>query len=103
MRRRSVLPVPLVAALVPAGPGTADVLVSALPQRLVCGAAIEPGVWAQPGPTGDRPVRMRAVDLRSGKVWWRRTVTARPRGGWRFWTLPSGMDGRCRPTKFVYE
>jgi hypothetical protein len=104
IRRLVVLP-PVFGALllVGAAPAAADVLVNALPKRLTCGAPIQPGVWAQAGTTGDRTVRMRAVDLRSGKVWWRRTVKARTRGGWRFWTLPSGMDGRCRPTKVVYE
>jgi hypothetical protein len=46
---------------------------------------------------------MRAVDLRSGTVWWRNTAKARTRGGCRERYLPSSMEGQCRPTKFVYE
>lgn len=100
-----LLPAPLALAvlLLVAPPATADVLVSALPDRLACGAPIEPGIWAQQGTTGDRTVRMRAIDRRSGKVWWRKTATARTRGGWRMWKLPSGMKGRCRTTTFIYE
>lgn len=103
MPRLLLLPLALAALLVLAAPASADVLVSALPKRLTCGAAIEPGIWAQSGTTGDRTVKMRAIDRRSGKVWWRKTATARTRGGWRMWRLPSGMDGRCRTTQFVYE
>jgi hypothetical protein len=86
-----------------APPASADVLVSAIPKRLVCGDAISPGIWAQPGTTGSRVARMPAVDRATGRVWWRKTATARTRGGWRNWYLPSGMDGQCRATTFVYE
>jgi hypothetical protein len=46
---------------------------------------------------------MRAVDRATGRTWWRKTATARTRGGWREWYLPSGMDGQCQPTTFVYR
>jgi hypothetical protein len=102
MRRLLPLPVALATLAVVAPPAGADVLVSALPDRLACGEPIAPGIWAQPGTTGDRTVRMKAIDRRTGRVWWRKTATARIRGGWRTWVLPSGMRGRCRTTKFVY-
>ena len=103
MRRIAPILLTVVAALVLASSASADVLVSAIPKRLVCGDAIPAGIWAQPGTTGDRTVKMRAIDRRTGRVWWRKTAKARTRGGWREWHLPSGMDGRCGPTKFVYE
>jgi hypothetical protein len=103
MRRLALLPPALVVLLLAATPARADVLVSAIPTRLVCGDPITPGIWAQPGTTGDRTGKMRAIDRASGKVWWRKTAKARTRGGWRTWVLPSGMDGRCRRTTFVYE
>ncbi len=105
MRRFALLPPVLVVLMLAAAapPARADVLVSAIPKRLACGAPITPGIWAQPGTTGDRTVKMRAIDRASGKVWWRKTARARTRGGWREWTLPSGMRGRCRRTTFVYE
>jgi hypothetical protein len=102
MRRLTPLPLALAALAVAAPPASADVLVSALPHRPVCGDPITPGIWAQPGTTGDRTVRMKAIDRRSGKVWWRETAKARTRGGWHTWHLPSGRDGKCRPTTFVY-
>ena len=99
--RRTTVPVALAGLLAAAPAASADVLISAIPKRIVCGAAIKPGIWAQPGTTGSRWVRMKAVDRATGKVWWRKTAKARTRG-WRDWYLPSGMDGRCRPTTFVY-
>lgn len=100
--RLLLLPAALLALLLAAPAASADVLVSAIPKRLVCGDAINPGIWAQPGTTGSRTVKMRAIDRATGKVWWRRTATAKTRGGWRNWWLPSGMGGQCRPTTFVY-
>jgi hypothetical protein len=91
----------LAAGALPAS-ASAAVLIEAIPRHLVCGDAITPGIWAQPGTTGSRVVRMRAVDRATGRVWWRKTATART-SGWRNWTLPSGMGGRCRPTTIVYE
>jgi len=102
MRRLLPLPLALAALALVAPPAGADVLVSALPPHPTCGDPIVPGIWAQAGTRGDRTVRMKAVDRRSGRVWWRETATARTRGGWRTWHLPSGMNGRCRSTKFVY-
>ncbi len=103
MRR---LPLVLLSAALGAGaaaaPASADVLVSAFPAPLVCGDPIVPGIWAQPGTTQGRIVRMKAVDRRTGKVWWRKTARARE-SGWREWTLPSGRKGRCGTTKFVYK
>jgi hypothetical protein len=92
----------VIAALVVAAPASADVLVQAIPKRLVCGDPIVPGIWAQPGTTGNRTVRMTAIDRRTSRVWWRKTARA-PTSGWRKWYLPSGMSGRCTPTTFVYR
>jgi hypothetical protein len=83
-------------------PASADVLVQAIPKRLVCGDAIVPGIWAQSWTTGDRRVRMKAIDRRTGRVWWRKTARA-PKSHWREWYLPSGMAGQCRSTTFVYR
>ena len=101
MRRYLIALLALVALLAIAPTASADVLISAIPKRLVCGDAINAGIWAQPGTTGNRWVRMKAVDLATGKVWWRKTAKAVTRR-WRDWYLPSGMDGQCQPTKFVY-
>jgi hypothetical protein len=101
MRRLSVLTVALAAMALPAS-ASAAVLIEAIPKRLVCGDAITPGIWAQPGTTGSRVVHMRAVDRATGRVWWRKTASART-SGWRNWTLPSGMGGRCRRTTIVYD
>ena len=101
MKRFAVLAV-LAATLVAAAPASAAVLISGIPKRLTCGDAISPGIWAQAGTKGSRRVSMKAIDRRSGKVWWRKTATA-PFKGWRYWTLPSGMDGECRPTTIVYR
>ena len=68
-----------VASLACARTAKADVLVSAIPKQLVCGDAITAGIWAQPGTTGNRTVKMRAIDRRTGKVWWRKTAKARTR------------------------
>jgi hypothetical protein len=85
-----------------AGPASADVLVSAIPKRLVCGDAIKPGIWAQPGTRGSRKVRIKVIDDRTGKVWWRRTASA-PTRAWRYWYLASGMRGQCTRTTVVYS
>jgi hypothetical protein len=79
-----------------------DVLVSAVPSRLVCGDAIRLGIWAQPGTTSNRRVRMTAIDRRTGRVWWRKTAMASTRR-WHYWTLPSGRQGQCGPTTIVYR
>ncbi len=92
----------LVGTLVAAPPASAAVLISGIPKHLVCGDAISPGIWAQAGTKGSRRVSMKAIDRRSGKVWWRKTATA-PFKGWRYWGLPSGMDGQCKPTTIVYH
>jgi len=100
--RLATIPIAVAAvALVAPAAASADVLVSAIPKRLVCGAPIKPGVWAQPGTAGSRKVTIRVKDRRTGVVWWRRTVTA-PTSGWRDWYLSSGKDGQCGPTKVVY-
>jgi hypothetical protein len=101
--RRSLL----VACVVVAGaavPATASaaVLIEAIPKHLACGDAITPGIWAQPGTTGSRRVRMRAVDKRTGRTWWRKTATART-SGWRNWTLPAGRGGHCGATTIIYR
>src|SRR4051812_23364355 len=80
----------------------ADVLVSAPSRTLVCGDAIHVGIWAQPGTRGSRVVRITARDRRTGRVWWRRTATART-SRWRDWYLPSGMGGQCRTTIITYK
>jgi hypothetical protein len=99
--RSITVPLALAVLLVAAPVASADVLISAIPKRIVCGAPIKPGIWAQPGTTGNRWVRMRAVDRATGTVWWRETAKARTRG-WRDWYLSSGMNGQCQSTTFVY-
>ena len=74
-------------------PASADVLVQAIPKRLVCGDAIVPGIWAQSWTTGNRFVRMKAIDRRTGRVWWRKRARAL-KSHWREWYLPSGMGGQ---------
>jgi hypothetical protein len=85
-----------------AAPASASVLVSGIPKTLVCGDAIVPGIWAQSWTTGNRWVRMKAIDRRSGTVWWHRKARASKKH-WRYWTLPSGMDGQCGKTTVVYR
>jgi hypothetical protein len=85
-----------------ATPASADVLISAIPRTLVCGDAITPGIWAQPGTRGDRRVRIKVIDDRTGRVWWRKTASVAFRD-WGYWYLPSGMGGQCRPTTVVYS
>ena len=88
-------------AVVPSS-AAAAVLVNAVPKHLVCGDAIKVGVWAQPGTSGDRTVRIKAVGTKTGKTWYRRTATART-SGWQYWTLPSGRRGQCGATTIVYS
>ena len=83
-------------------PASASVLIHAPKTHLVCGDAITAGIWAQPGTKGSRTVRMKAIDRRSGRVWWRKKARART-SRWRFWSLPSGEDGQCRPVTLVYK
>lgn len=99
---KSLIVAAVVAALALAAPASAAVLVQYIPKRLACGDPIVPGIWAQPMTTGGRTVRMQAIDRRTGRVWWRKTARA-PSRHWRMWTLPSGMNGRCAPTTFIYR
>jgi hypothetical protein len=99
--RRTVL-IAILAALALAAPAQAAVLVHAPPKRLVCGDAITVGIWAQSWTTGSRWVRMKAIDRSTGTVWWHRKARASKRH-WRYWTLPSGMDGQCGRTTIVYR
>jgi hypothetical protein len=99
--RRAVL-VAILVALVVAPSADAAVLVRSVPKTLVCGDAITVGIWAQAWTKGSRWVRMKAVDRRSGKVWWHKKAKASERH-WRYWALPSGMNGRCRKTTIVYR
>jgi hypothetical protein len=92
----------LIAALVLAAPADAAVLVHAPPKKLACGDPITVGIWAQIDTKGSRWVRMKAIDRRSGKVWWHKKAKASTRH-WRYWALPSGMKGRCRRTTIVYR
>ena len=94
--------VTVVIALVVAAPAPAAVLHDYIPKRLVCGDAIVAGIWAQSWTTGNRWVRMKAIDRRSGKVWWRKKAKAL-KSHWRAWYLPSGMDGQCGRTTFIYR
>ena len=99
--RRTLL-IALLATLVLAAPARAAILIDGIPKTLVCGDAIVAGIWAQAWTKGSRWVRMKAIDRRSGKVWWHKKARA-SKTHWRRWTLPSGMDGRCRKTTFVYR
>jgi hypothetical protein len=83
-------------------PAQAAVLHQAIPKRLVCGDAIVPGIWAQSWTEGDRTIRMKAIDRETGRVWWRKKARAL-KSHWREWYLPSGMDGQCGRTTFVYR
>ena len=85
-------------------PATAQaaVRVEAIPKRLACGDAIVPGIWAEPATKGSRTVRMRAIDVATGKVWWHRRAKA-SRRHWRWWYLSAGMDGHCGTTKIEYR
>jgi hypothetical protein len=98
---RWILLAAVVGTLCTAAPASANVLVNGIPKRPVCGDALSPGIFAQPGTKGSRKVRMWAIDDRSGHVWWRKTATATTH--FRYWSLPSGMDGQCHPTTIVYE
>jgi hypothetical protein len=100
--RRLVLAAVLPPAMILPTAAQADVLVTAVPPRLVCGDSIQVGVFGQVGTRGDRTVRILAVDGRTGVVFWRRTASARI-GRWRYWSLPSGRRGQCGPTTIVYR
>ena len=80
----------------------ADVLINAPSSTVICGAPIKVGIWAQPGTTGNRNVRISAYDTRTGKLWWRKTAYAKT-SDWRYWYLASGYKGRCGRTKIVYK
>src|SRR3954447_22455270 len=85
-----------------ASPASAAVLIHAPKKHLVCGDPITVGIWAQPGTTGSRTVRIKAIDRNSGKRGGRRRGRARG-SRWRYWYLPSGKGGQCRPTTVVYK
>jgi hypothetical protein len=82
------------------GTASATILTSAPREDLVCGDAIEVGIWENPNkeptPRGQRKVTMRAIDTATGKTWWKKTATATHK--WRYWYLPSGRRGRCGTT-----
>ena len=99
---RRTVPIAILATLALAAPAQAAVLVHAPPKRLVCGDAITVGIWAQSWTTGSRWVRMKAIDRATGTVWWHRKARASKRH-WRYWGLPSGMDGQCGRTTIVYR
>jgi hypothetical protein len=80
----------------------AAIQTSATREDLVCGDAIQLGIWnnadqAPSIPKRQRKVTMRAVDVATGKTWWKKTATATSK--WRYWYLPSGRDGQCGTTK----
>ena len=100
--RTITAPLAIAGLLAVAPAASADVLISAIPKRIVCGAAIKPGIWAQQGTTGNRWVRMKAVDRATGTVWWRRNRRRLGRAPGATGILPSGMNGQCQPTTFVY-
>jgi hypothetical protein len=85
------------------GTANAAILTSAPREDLVCGDAIEVGIWENPNkeptPRGQRKVTMRAIDTASGKTWWNKTATATHK--WRYWYLPSGRGGQCGTTKIT--
>ena len=84
-----------------ASPASAAVLIHGPKKHPVCGDAITVGIWAQPGTTGSRTVRIKAIDRESGKTWCRKKAKART-SHWRYLYLPSGKGGQCRPTTIVY-
>jgi hypothetical protein len=100
MRRIALITALVLAAT--AAPANAAVLINGIPKKLVCGDAITVGIWAQSWTTGSRWVRMKAIDDRSGKVWWHRKAKASKKH-WRYWTLPSGKGGQCHRTTVVYR
>jgi hypothetical protein len=102
--RRVLAPVVLAFILAPtlSPSASAAVLHDAIPKQLGCGDAIVAGIWAQSWTTGNRTVRMKAVDRHTGKVWWRKKARAL-KSHWRTWYLPSGMNGQCSATTFVYQ
>src|SRR3954451_23158693 len=80
----------------------AAILTSAPREDLVCGDAIQLGIWnnadkAPSIPKGQRKVTSRGGDGATGKTWWKKTATATSK--WRSWYLPSGRDGQCGTTK----
>src|SRR3954451_5626728 len=97
-----------VSTVAPAVPFNANaaILTSAPRETLVCGDAIELGIWyreddeSKPTPMRGRRVTMRAVDVETGRTWWRKTATATKK--WRYWYLPSGRRGQCGTTKVTF-
>jgi hypothetical protein len=102
MLKLALVTAALLAVSAAPAPASAAVLIHAPVKRAVCGDAITGGIWAQPGTRGSRTVRIQAIDRKSGRVWWHRKARART-SRWRFWALPSGEDGQCRPTTIVYR
>jgi len=102
MRRATILAAAAVFSLAAPAVAEAAVLVHAPDRSVSCGGPIQVGIFAQPGTTGNRTVRISAFDRASGKVWWKRTATA-PIGRFRSWLLPSGRLGRCGTTTIVYR
>jgi hypothetical protein len=100
MRRIGLLT--LIVLATTATPASAAVLIHAPKKHAVCGDAITVGIWAQPGTTGSRTVRITAIDRKSGKTWWRKKAKART-SHWRYWYLPSGKGGQCKATTVVYK
>jgi hypothetical protein len=100
MKRIGLLTV--IALALTATPASAAVLISAPKQHPACGDPIKPGIWSQPGTKGSRTVRIRLVDRKSGKTYWHRKAKA-PFSHWRYWYLPSGKGGLCKPTTLVYK
>gem|GEM_PF-5860823 len=70
----------------------------------MCGDTIEVGIWYRDFPTKQtkrqRRIVIKAIDERTGKVWWTKRATATKK--WRHWYLPSGRAGRCGPTTIAY-
>ena len=104
MPRRRTAILAATAAVALAVPAVAEgaVLVHSPSTRPACGDPIQVGIFAQPGTTGNRTVRISAYDRATKTVWWHRTATA-PVGRFRSWILPSGRLGRCGTTTIVYR
>ena len=71
------------ALLVLPGAASADVLVSAVPERVPCGAVLKPGVWYQAYSGGPR--RATIVVRRGGHTVLRKRIRATET--WRYWRV----------------
>jgi hypothetical protein len=82
----------------------AAILISSPEPELVCGDAIQVGIWENPNknptPKSHRKVTIRAIDKATGRTWWKKTATATHK--WRYWYLPSGRRGQCGTTVVTY-